>query len=187
MGYKMTFKPEKKKHKQARQTQARQQQPDINTNTHPTTISGLMYCDDIALSTENYEDMQDLIGVVSEFMSNFGIQLNTKKSLYTARKPETTKIHPHNITMSPTTEGTWTGGIDDGTWTPEPAPKTRLTIRQGHEHIYQVLGCAFRYGWQLELPTRTVGGHPPQKFAYDKTKRSATQSTHVPPQRHNIT
>jgi hypothetical protein len=61
MGYKMTFKPEKKNHKQARHTQARQQQSDINTNTHPTTISGLMYCDDIALSTENYEDMQDLI------------------------------------------------------------------------------------------------------------------------------
>jgi hypothetical protein len=31
-------------------------------------------------------------------------------------------------------EGTWTGGIA-GTWTPEPAPKTRLTIGQGHEHI----------------------------------------------------
>ena len=132
----MTFKPEKKKHKQARQTQTGQQQPYGITNTRPTTISGLVYCDDIALSTENYEDMQDLIGVVSEFMSTFGIQLNTKKSqLYTARKPETTKIHPHNITTSPTTEGTWTGGID-GTWTPEPAPKTRLiTIRQGREHI----------------------------------------------------
>jgi hypothetical protein len=32
MGYKMTFKPEKKKHKQARQTQAGQQQPDGSTN-----------------------------------------------------------------------------------------------------------------------------------------------------------
>ena len=85
MGYEMTFKPEKKNHKQARQTQARQHQPDINTNTHPTRISGLVYCDDIALSTENYEDMQDLIGAVSEFMSTFGIQLNTKKSLYTAQ------------------------------------------------------------------------------------------------------
>ena len=102
----MTFKPEKKKHKQARQTQTGQQRLDGSTNTHPTTISGLMYCDDIALSTENYEDMQDLIGVVSEFMSTFGIQLNTKKSLYTARKPETTKIHSHNITTSPTIEGT---------------------------------------------------------------------------------
>jgi hypothetical protein len=88
MGYKMNFKPIKKKHKQARQTQTGQQQPDGSTSTHPTTISGLMYCDDIvALSTENYEDMQDLIGVVSEFMSTFGIQLNTNKSLYTARKP----------------------------------------------------------------------------------------------------
>ena len=81
MGYIMSFKPEKKNHKQARQTHAGQQQLDRNTNTHPTTISGLMYCDDIALSTENYEDMQYLIGVVSEFMSTFGIQLNTKKSL----------------------------------------------------------------------------------------------------------
>jgi hypothetical protein len=99
MGYKMTFKPEKKKHKQARQTQAGQQQPYGNNNTHPTTISGLMYCDDIALSTENYEDMQDLRGVVSEFMSTFGIQLNTKKSLYTARKPETTKIRTPTISQ----------------------------------------------------------------------------------------
>jgi hypothetical protein len=61
----MTFKSEKKKHKQARQTQAGQQQPDGSTNTHHTTISGLLYCDDIALLTENYEDMQDLIGVVT--------------------------------------------------------------------------------------------------------------------------
>ena len=99
MGYKMTFKQENKKHKQTRQTRPGQQ-PDESTNKHSTTISGLMYCDDIALSTETYEDMQDLIGVVSEFMSTFGIQLNTKKSLYTARKPETTKIHPHNITTS---------------------------------------------------------------------------------------
>jgi hypothetical protein len=104
MGYKMTFKPEKKKHKRAQQTQSNgRQQPDGSTDTHPTTISGLMYSDDIALSTENYEDMQDdLIGVVSKFMSTFGIQLNNKKSLYTARMSETTKIHPYNITTSPT-------------------------------------------------------------------------------------
>jgi hypothetical protein len=112
----------------------------------------------IRLKAYNYEDMQDLIGVVSEFMSTFGIQLNTNKSLYTARKPETTKIHPHNITTSPTIEGTWIGGID-GTWTPEPAPKTCLTIRQGHEHI-RYLGVHFamdgNWNYQLELLQDTL-------------------------------
>jgi hypothetical protein len=117
-----------------------------------------MYCDDIAPSTENYEDMQDMIGVVSEFMSTFGIQLNNKKSLNTARMSETTKIHPYNITTSPTTEGTWTGGID-GTLTPEPAPRTRITIRQEHEHI-RYLGVHFamdgNWDYQLKLLEDTL-------------------------------
>ena len=158
MGYKMTFKPEKRKLKLASRTPTGQQQPGGSTDQHPTTISGLMYCDDIALSTETFEDMQDLIGVVSEFMNTFGIQLNNKKSLYTARMPETTKTHPHNITTSPTTEGTWIGGIN-GTWTPEPAPKTRLTIRQGHEHI-RYLGVHFsmdgNWDYQLKLLEDTL-------------------------------
>jgi hypothetical protein len=97
----MTFKPNKKQKRRPQKAQTTQHQPNGHNDTIPTTISGLMYCDDIALSTETYEDMQDLIGVVSEFMSTFGIQLNNKKSLYTARYPKTTKQHPHNITTSP--------------------------------------------------------------------------------------
>ena len=50
-----------------------------------------MYCDDIALITDNFEDMQNLIGIVSEFMTTFGIDINTKKSFYTKRKPTTTR------------------------------------------------------------------------------------------------
>jgi hypothetical protein len=81
--------------------------------------------------------------------------------------------------------GIWTGDID-GTWTPEPAPRTHITIRQGHEHI-RYLGVHFAMdgNWNYQLE-RLVGGHSPQKLAYDKTKRPATQSTHVPPKHHNI-
>ena len=52
-------------------------------------MNGLMYCDDIALITDSREDMQNLIGIVSEFMNTFGIKINNKKSFYTHRTKNT--------------------------------------------------------------------------------------------------
>ena len=72
-----------------------------------------MYCDDIWLVTDSAGDMQDLLGVVSEFMSTLGIPINGKKSIYTCRTPRGEPMGPIY------TSGKWVGGLD-GEWSAEP-------------------------------------------------------------------
>jgi hypothetical protein len=95
------------KHKAANQHKAKLKTTSQETidqppyNKLPTVITVLMYCDDLVITTDNFEDMQDLIGVISEFMNTFGIPINNKKSFYTASMP---KSQQHNIITAPTTE-----------------------------------------------------------------------------------
>jgi len=97
-------------------------------------LNVLMYCDDISITTDSYEDMQDLLGVVSEFMTTFGIQINNKKSFYTMKSSDPV-THQTPITRSPTAYGTWLGGLN-GKWIPEDLSTTpRVTIRQHNEPI----------------------------------------------------
>lgn len=103
-------------------------------------LSSLLYCDDIALTTDNFDDMQDLVGVISEFMSTFGIQINNKKSFYTMKTSQPTHSQ-HPITQSPTTTGVWHGGIN-GYWTPASTDKHNVTIKQVNEPI-RYLGVHF--------------------------------------------
>jgi len=43
-----------------------------------------MYCDDVQFTTNSFDDMQDLVGIIQEFMKTFGIPINATKSFYTA-------------------------------------------------------------------------------------------------------
>ena len=132
------------KHKAANQHKAKLKTTSQETidqppyNKLPTVITVLMYCDDLVITTDNFEDMQDLIGVISEFMNTFGIPINNKKSFYTASMP---KSQQHDIVTAPTTEGHWEGGIA-GKWIANRSPTTNITIRQQHESI-RYLGVHF--------------------------------------------
>jgi len=59
-----------------------------NNKHNGILLNVLMYCDDISITTNSYEDMQDLLGVVSEFMTTFGIQINNRKSFYTMKSTQ---------------------------------------------------------------------------------------------------
>ena len=48
-------------------------------------LNAILYCDDISITTDNFDDMQDQVGIISEFMTTFGIQINNNKSFYTMK------------------------------------------------------------------------------------------------------
>ena len=140
MGYQTNTGPTShdKKRRDPMITSQRQKKHQYIAENSPLTISSILYCDDISITTNNFEDMQDLIGVISEFMTTFGIQINNRKSFYTMKSSKPS-YYQDKITKSPITEGEWVGGID-GTWKPIAPHENHhthngLTIKQHNEPI----------------------------------------------------
>ena len=110
-------------------------------------LNAILYCDDISITTDNFDDMQDQVGIISEFMTTFGIQINNNKSFYTMKSHK--PIHQQQkITNSPSITGTWEGGMD-GNWIPSTKPlgphteqPKYLTVKQVDEPI-RYLGVHF--------------------------------------------
>ena len=60
----------------------------------PTTrVHSMLYCDDICLVADSREDLQDMLGVVSEFMKEMGIKVNPVKSYYTTNEDPPPRSH----------------------------------------------------------------------------------------------
>ena len=109
-------------------------QQDHQPRSH-IRVHSMLYCDDICLMADSNEDLQDLLGVVAEFMDTMGIQVNARKSYYTTSADMT----PGTPRQAVYTDGTWTGGMD-GTWT--PTGHTEVTHKPPHEAI-RYLGVHF--------------------------------------------
>ena len=88
--------------------------PQLRRDTHTTII---IYCDDICISGKSYHEIQQMVGIISEFMTTMGIPIHQGESVYTAFLPKEGTDTYKNITRSPRTNGDWEGGIM-GAWTP---------------------------------------------------------------------
>ena len=140
-------------------------------------IIGNMFCDDIQLTTETFEDMQDLVGIVQEFMGTFGIPINANKSYYTANIPHKENEPKKPITQAPSIKGKWSGGMD-GKWEPNTTDHKYIAIKQIDEPIrYLGVHFAMNGSWDhqvkiikeslntslLRIRTR---GLPPEQLTY---------------------
>ena len=144
---------------------------------HDVRVTGNMFCDDIQLTTDSFEDMQDLVGIVQEFMTTFGIPINASKSYYTANLPSKKRDTNQCITCAPSLTGTWKGGLD-GEWVSDTSNPTPITIKQKHEPIrYLGVHFAMNGSWKHQTTIITEAldtclarirtkGLPPEQLAY---------------------
>ena len=144
---------------------------------HYVRVTGNMFCDDIQLTTDSFEDMQDLVGIVQEFMTTFGIPINASKSYYTANLPSKKRGADRGITCAPSLAGAWRGGLD-GEWVSDTSNSTPITIKQDHEPI-RYLGVHFTMNGSWDHQTTIIKealdtclgrirtkGLPPEQLAY---------------------
>ena len=74
----------------------------------PTTrVHSMLYCDDICLVADSREDLQDMLGVVSELMKEMGIKVNPVKSYYTTNEDPPPEPHWNQYTLMANGEGGW--------------------------------------------------------------------------------
>jgi hypothetical protein len=150
------------------------------TLANTVSIVANMYCDDVQFTTNSFNDMQDLVGIIQEFMTTFGIPINASKSFYTAYLPDPTKTNKATlpITTAPNIAGKWEGDATTGKWICDNAHPTYLSIKQPDEAI-RYLGVHFAMdgSWkhQADLLVKALDtslsrirtrGLPPEQLVY---------------------